>query len=71
MIRGGDRQAEPVAATGVVMRWTVSGGGAGTSLTAPSRVRILVTNGPFGGQSDPSFRGMSVFACDPAAAAAA
>jgi uncharacterized protein len=30
---------------------------------------VLVANGPFGGQSDPSYRGMSVFACDPAEAA--
>jgi uncharacterized protein YciI len=25
---------------------------------------VLVANGPFGEQSDPSYRGMSVFACD-------
>ena len=25
---------------------------------------ILVVNGPFGEQSDPSYRGMSIFACD-------
>jgi len=30
---------------------------------------VLVANGPFGEQSDPSYRGMSVFACDPAEAA--
>ena len=30
---------------------------------------VLVANGPFGRQNDPSFRGMSVFACDPAEAA--
>jgi uncharacterized protein YciI len=29
----------------------------------------LVVNGPFGEQSDPSYRGMSIFACDPAEAA--
>ncbi|MCP2262783.1 YciI family protein [Promicromonospora thailandica] len=30
---------------------------------------VLVANGPFGAQSDPAYRGMSVFACDPAEAA--
>jgi hypothetical protein len=30
---------------------------------------VLVANGPFGEQSDPSYRGMSVFACDLAEAA--
>lgn len=30
---------------------------------------LIVVNGPFGDQSDPAFRGMSVFACDPAEAA--
>jgi len=30
---------------------------------------ILVVNGPFDRQSDESYRGMSVFACDPAEAA--
>lgn len=30
---------------------------------------VLVANGPFDEQSDPSYRGMSVFACDPAEAA--
>ncbi len=30
---------------------------------------ILVANGPFDGQSDPSYRGMSIFACDPVEAA--
>ncbi len=30
---------------------------------------VLVANGPFREQSDPSYRGMSVFACDPAEAA--
>ena len=30
---------------------------------------MLVVNGPFDEQSDPSYRGMSVFACDPAEAA--
>jgi len=30
---------------------------------------VLVANGPFGDASDPSYRGMSVFACDPATAA--
>jgi uncharacterized protein YciI len=30
---------------------------------------VLVANGPFDEQSDPSFRGMSVFACEPAEAA--
>ena len=30
---------------------------------------LLVVNGPFDEQSDPSYRGMSIFACDPAAAA--
>jgi len=29
----------------------------------------LVANGPFDMQSDPSYRGMSIFACDPAEAA--
>lgn len=29
----------------------------------------LVANGPFDAQSDPSYRGMSIFACDPAEAA--
>jgi uncharacterized protein YciI len=29
----------------------------------------IVANGPFVDQSDPSYRGMSVFACDPAEAA--
>ena len=30
---------------------------------------LLVVNGPFDEQSDPSYRGMSIFACDPAEAA--
>lgn len=30
---------------------------------------VVVANGPFDEQSDPSYRGMSIFACDPAAAA--
>lgn len=30
---------------------------------------LLLANGPFDEQSDPSFRGMSIFACDPAEAA--
>ena len=30
---------------------------------------VIVANGPFGAQSDPSLRGMSIFACDPAEAA--
>ncbi|WP_400994983.1 YciI family protein [Agromyces sp. GXQ0307] len=30
---------------------------------------VIVANGPFDAQSDPSFRGMSIFACDPAEAA--
>ncbi|MFE5672655.1 YciI family protein [Agromyces sp. NPDC056523] len=30
---------------------------------------VLVANGPFDEQSDPSYRGMSVFGCDPAEAA--
>ena len=30
---------------------------------------LVVANGPFAEQSEPSYRGMSVFACDPAEAA--
>ncbi len=30
---------------------------------------VLVVNGPFDEQSDPSYRGMSIFACDPGEAA--
>ena len=30
---------------------------------------LIVVNGPFAEQSDPSYRGMSIFACDPAEAA--
>ena len=30
---------------------------------------LLVANGPFDGQSDPAYRGMSIFACDPVEAA--
>jgi len=30
---------------------------------------VLVVNGPFDEQSDPSYRGMSIFACEPAEAA--
>ena len=30
---------------------------------------LLVANGPFGEQSDEAYRGMSIFACDPAEAA--
>ena len=33
------------------------------------RQGLLVVNGPFAEQSDPSYRGMSIFACDPANAA--
>lgn len=33
------------------------------------RQGVLVANGPFGDQSDPSYRGMSIFACDMAEAA--
>jgi len=34
-----------------------------------ARRGVLVVNGPFAEQSDPSYRGMSVFACDAAEAA--
>jgi uncharacterized protein YciI len=34
-----------------------------------ARQGSIVVNGPFVEQSDPSYRGMSVFACDPAEAA--
>jgi uncharacterized protein len=30
---------------------------------------MIVANGPFDQQSDPSYRGMSIFACEPAEAA--
>ena len=30
---------------------------------------VVVVNGPYDEQSDPSYRGMSIFACDPAEAA--
>ena len=33
------------------------------------RRELLVANGPFDKQSDPSYRGMSIFACGPAEAA--
>ena len=33
------------------------------------RQGTIVVNGPFGEQSDTSYRGMSIFACDPAEAA--
>jgi uncharacterized protein YciI len=33
------------------------------------RQGVLAVNGPCLGQSDPSYRGMSIFACDPARAA--
>jgi uncharacterized protein len=33
------------------------------------RQGLLVVNGPCGEQSDPSYRGMSIFACNPAEAA--
>ena len=33
------------------------------------RQGVLVVNGPFDDQSDPSYRGMSIFACDTAEAA--
>ena len=33
------------------------------------RQGLIVANGPFDEQSDPSFRGMSIFSCDPAEAA--
>ena len=33
------------------------------------RTGLVVANGPFDEQSDPSYRGMSIFACDPAEAA--
>jgi len=33
------------------------------------RQGLVVVNGPFDEQSDPSYRGMSIFACDPAEAA--
>lgn len=36
---------------------------------ALGRRGVLVANGPFLEQSDPSFRGMSIFACDPHEAA--
>lgn len=35
----------------------------------PRRQGVVVVNGPFDEQSDPSYRGMSIFACDPAEAA--
>jgi len=34
-----------------------------------ARQGVVVANGPFDEQSDPTYRGMSVFACDPAEAA--
>jgi hypothetical protein len=34
-----------------------------------ARAGTIVANGPFDEQSDPSYRGMSIFACDPAEAA--
>ena len=34
-----------------------------------ARQGLIVVNGPFDEQSDPSYRGMSVFACDPTEAA--
>ena len=41
-----------------------------TSPTAPlRRDGVLVANGPFDEQSDPSYRGLSIFACDVAEAA--
>jgi uncharacterized protein len=33
------------------------------------RQGVMVVNGPFDEQTDPSYRGMSIFACDPAEAA--
>ena len=33
------------------------------------RQGVVVANGPFDQQSDPSYRGMSIFACEPAEAA--
>jgi uncharacterized protein YciI len=33
------------------------------------RQGLIVVNGPFDEQSDPSYRGMSIFACDPGEAA--
>jgi uncharacterized protein YciI len=33
------------------------------------RQGVLVVNGPFSEQSEPAYRGMSIFACDPAEAA--
>ncbi|MCD2443117.1 YciI family protein [Agromyces sp. SYSU K20354] len=33
------------------------------------RKGLIVVNGPFDEQSDPTYRGMSIFACDPAEAA--
>ncbi len=34
-----------------------------------ARQGVIVANGPFDEQSDPSYRGMSIFNCDPAEAA--
>lgn len=34
-----------------------------------TRQGVLVTNGPFGEQSDATYRGMSIFACSPGVAA--
>ena len=34
-----------------------------------ARRGVLITNGPFDEQSDPSYRGMSIFACGPVEAA--
>lgn len=34
-----------------------------------NRRGVVVVNGPFDDQTDPSYRGMSIFACDPAEAA--
>jgi hypothetical protein len=34
-----------------------------------ARQGLIVANGPFDEQSDPSYRGMSIFTCDPAEAA--
>ena len=37
--------------------------------TELKRLGLVVANGPFDEQSDPSYRGMSIFACPPAEAA--
>jgi uncharacterized protein len=61
--RPGDAPEMPEAELDALQAWHLA------SRAELAQRGVLVANGPFDEQSDPSYRGMSIFACDPAEAA--